>query len=161
VSHDADADFIVVGADHNSLVAAGYLAAAGKRVLVLERNSYSGGGVASAELAEPGFLDERHSLLHVRILANPLITKDELGLQSRYGLEYIPLDKPHSAVFEDGSYIPICRDRSATLARIEQFSTRDAEAYDRFMALAVEITDLLNPGFFCSSASAAPASSRP
>ncbi len=143
-----DADIIVVGAGHNALIAAGYLATAGKKVLVLERNDYPGGGVASAELAEPGFLDELHSLIHVRILPNPVIAHDELGLISRYGLEYIPIDAPHAAIFEDGSFIPICRDRAETVARIRDVSPRDADAYDRFLDLAVRIVEHITPGFF-------------
>ena len=145
---NADADVVVVGAGHNGLIAAGYLAAAGKRVLVLERNGYPGGGVATAELAERGFLDERASLLHVRILANPLITSDELELQSRYGLDYVHVGTPHTVIFEDGSYLPIGHDRAATMAHIQQFSGRDVEAYDSFMALALQILKVVTPGFF-------------
>ncbi|MTD55635.1 phytoene desaturase family protein [Amycolatopsis pithecellobii] len=145
---NTDADILVVGAGHNSLIAAAYLATAGKKVLVLERNDYPGGGVASAELAEPGFLDELHSLIHVRILPNPVIADDELGLLSRYGLEYIPIETPHAAIFEDGTFIPICRDRAQTMERIRQISPRDADAYDRFMDLAVGIVEHVTPGFF-------------
>lgn len=144
----ADCDVIVVGAGHNGLVAAGYLARAGKRVLVLERNDYPGGGVATAELAEPGFWSERHGMLHVLIMANPLITEDELGLQADHGLDYIQLDKPYAAVFDDGSFVPIYRDRARTLARLEQMCPRDAEAYDRFMDVAVPIAEMLMSGFF-------------
>lgn len=144
----ADADIVVVGAGHNSLIAAAYLATAGKKVLVLELNDYPGGGVASAELAEPGFLDELHSLIHVRILPNPVIADDELGLLSRYGLEYIPVDTPHAAIFEDGTFIPICRDRAQTIARIREISPHDAAAYDQFMDLAVRIVEHVTPGFF-------------
>jgi phytoene dehydrogenase-like protein len=143
-----DADVIVVGAGHNALVAAAYLATAGKQVLVLERNGYPGGGVASAELSEPGFTDELHSLIHVRIMPNPLVADDELGLIGRYGLQYLPVEVPHAAVFEDGSFIPISRDRSMTTARIRDLSPRDADAYDRFMDLAVRIVEHVTPGFF-------------
>jgi phytoene dehydrogenase-like protein len=146
--HAADADIIVVGSGHNSLIAAAYLATAGKRVLVLERNDYAGGGVASGELAEPGFVSERHALLHVRIMPNPLIANDELGLQDRYGLTYVPLETPMSAVFDDGSYIPISRDRSITISRINEISRHDAQAYDRFMELAVQAVDIVTPGLF-------------
>ncbi len=49
----ADADIIVIGSGHNGLVAAAYLAVAGKRVLVLERNAWHGGGVVTRELTRP------------------------------------------------------------------------------------------------------------
>ncbi|KAJ5014307.1 hypothetical protein K4K57_001611 [Colletotrichum sp. SAR 10_99] len=82
-----DWDIIVVGSGHNGLTTAAYLAAAGKKVLVLERASYAGGGVAGLQMAEEGFISERHSAIHQMILANPLIANDELGLQAKYGLK--------------------------------------------------------------------------
>ncbi|WP_228000480.1 phytoene desaturase family protein [Nocardia australiensis] len=151
---NADADIVVIGSGHNGLVAAGYLAAAGKRVLVLEHNDYIGGGVSTAELTEPGFLSERCSMVHVLIQANPLITNDELGLLSRYGLEYIHPEASYAAAFEDGSHLPIFRDRAATMAQIAEISPRDAEAYDRFMDLAVQIVDMVAPSFFVPPANA-------
>ncbi len=61
----ADADIIAIGSGHNGLVAAAYLAVAGKSVLVLERNEWFGGGVVTRELTRPGFrarpaFDEPH-----------------------------------------------------------------------------------------------------
>src|SRR5262245_65124545 len=82
-------DIVVIGAGHNGLVAAAYLASAGKDVLVLERNPWSGGGVVTAELTGPGFAHDRFSTGHIFIQANPLIKNDELKLRSRYGLSYI------------------------------------------------------------------------
>lgn len=148
MSSHADADVIVVGSGHNGLIAAGYLATAGKRVLVLERNEYPGGGVATLEMTAPGFLSERHALMHHYILGNPVIADDELGLVERYGLEYIHQDKIYGAAFEDGTSLAIYRDRAATIASIERLSPRDAEAYDRFMDLAVPMGRTLMDGFF-------------
>jgi phytoene dehydrogenase-like protein len=96
------ADIVAVGSGHNGLVAAAYLAAAGKKVLVLERNAWFGGGVVSRELTLPGFRHDQHSMSHIFIQANPLLKNDELGLKSRYGLEYILPDAPMMSVFEDG-----------------------------------------------------------
>ena len=146
VSHDADV--LVVGSGHNALVAAGYLATAGKRVVVLERNEFLGGGVASGELTEPGFVSDRHALFHLRILANPLIVRDELGLRSRYGLDYVPLDTPYSAIFTDGTQVPVGRDRAATASRIAESSPRDAQAYGRFSERAMEMVEAMTPGLF-------------
>ncbi len=122
-------DIVTIGAGHNGLVAAAYLAAAGKSVLVVERNSWLGGGVVTRELTVPGFRHDQHSMAHIFIQANPLLKNDELGLKSRFGLEYIFPDVPMMSVFEDGSTLRLHRDREKTVAEIEKFSHRDAEAY--------------------------------
>ncbi|MDT0306503.1 NAD(P)/FAD-dependent oxidoreductase [Streptomyces sp. DSM 44917] len=141
-------DVVVIGSGHNALVAAAYLAVAGKRVLVLERNAYPGGGSATAELTEPGFHSERHGLMHVLILANPLITRDELGLVSRYGLEYIDTDKPYAAIFDDGTCLTLYRDRARSRESIARFSKADAEAYEEFATVAGEIVEAAAASFF-------------
>ena len=46
-------DIVTVGSGHNGLVAAAYMAAAGKKVVVLERNAWFGGGVVTRELTCP------------------------------------------------------------------------------------------------------------
>jgi phytoene dehydrogenase-like protein len=123
------ADIIAVGSGHNGLVAAAYLAAAGKKVLVLERNAWFGGGVVSRELTLPGFRHDQHSMSHIFIQGNPLLKNDELKLKSKYGLEYIFPDVPMMSVFEDGSTLRLFRDREKSAAEIGKFSKRDAETF--------------------------------
>ncbi|HEU4650466.1 MAG TPA: FAD-dependent oxidoreductase, partial [Croceibacterium sp.] len=82
----ADADILVIGSGHNGLVAAAYLAVAGRKVLVLERNEWFGGGVVTRELTRPGFRHDQHSMSHIFIQGNPLLLNDELGLKRKYGL---------------------------------------------------------------------------
>ena len=128
------ADIVAVGSGHNGLVAAAYLAAAGKKVLVLERNAWFGGGVVSRELTLPGFRHDQHSMSHIFIQANPLLKNDELKLKSRYGLDYIFPEVPMMSVFEDGSTLKLYRDRERSAAEIAKFSRRDAEAFRRDVA---------------------------
>ena len=114
----ADADIIVIGSGHNGLVAAAYLAVAGKRVLVLERNEWFGGGVVTRELTRPGFRHDQHSMSHIFIQGNPLLLNDELGLKSKYGLRYVFPDVPMMSVWEDGATLPLHRDANLSLIHI-------------------------------------------
>lgn len=129
-------DIVVVGSGHNGLVAAAYLAAAGKRVLVLERNGWFGGGVVTRELTLPGFRHDQHSMAHIFIHANPLLAADELRLKAKYGLKYTFPDPPMVSVFEDGSTLAVHRDRERTCAEIAKFSRRDAESFRRLSVQA-------------------------
>jgi len=124
-------EIIAVGSGHNGLTAAAYLAAAGKRVLVLERNPWFGGGVVTRELTLPGFKHDQHSMAHIFIQANPLLLADELGLKSRYGLRYVFPEIPLRSYFEDGSSLALYRDRSRTHVEIARYSAKDADAYVR------------------------------
>ena len=107
-------DFIVVGSGHNGLTTAAYLAKAGQKVLVLERNDWFGGGVVTKEILAPGFKFDLHSSLHVNIQANPLILKDELGLISKHGLKYLYPDAVYSTIFDDQTSIITYKDIDRT-----------------------------------------------
>src|SRR4051794_39047099 len=83
----AEVDVVVIGAGHNGLVAAGYLAAAGLEVCVLEAGAAPGGDTITEELTLPGFAHDSCSSAHVLIQSNPLLRDDELALLSKHGLE--------------------------------------------------------------------------
>ena len=140
-------DVISVGSGHHGLIAAAYLAKAGKRVLVLERNAYVGGGCVTKALA-PGYYYDEHATVHQVILSNPLLKNDELGLKSRFGLEYIFPDAPYASLFDDGSLLVSYRSVERTAESIAQFSIADAEAYRRFSDMAVRVYPMLTGALF-------------
>src|ERR1700680_3899607 len=115
------ADIVAVGSGHNGLVAAAYLAAAGKKVLVLERNAWFGGGVVSRELTLPGFRHDQHSMAHIFIQGNPLLRNDELRLKASYGLSYVFPDPAVSSIFPDGQTLSLYRDRERAAAELAGF----------------------------------------
>lgn len=142
-------DTLFIGGSHNNLVAAGYLAKAGHRVLVLEKNGFVGGGVVSREVTLPGFKHDLHATGLVMIMANPLIANDELGLFANHGLELIPIDGPmFSSVFDDGTILSTYFEIDRCCEEIARFSQRDAEAYRQFTRRNLNMLKLLKRGMF-------------
>lgn len=127
-----EADVVVAGAGHNSLIAAAYLATAGLEVTVLEAREVIGGNTVTEELTLPGFHHDSCSSAHVLIQSNPLLRDNELGLD-RYGLRYVFTDPALVMPFEDGASITMWRDRRATAAEMARFSRRDGDEYLRFL----------------------------
>nr|MDT0659459.1 NAD(P)/FAD-dependent oxidoreductase [Micromonospora sp. DSM 115978] len=124
-----DADVVVIGAGHNGLVCASYLAAAGLRVLVLEAREIPGGDTVTEELTLPGFAHDTCSSAHVLIQSNPLIVDDELGLLARYGLRYLRTDPAVVLPQPDGDTLVMRTDLNATVAELARWSRRDAVSF--------------------------------
>src|SRR5690606_39114477 len=103
-------EVVIAGGGHNALVLACYLAKAGVKVCVLERNEKAGGGVMTREYTLPGFKHDTHSVAHTLIQGNPLMRNDELGLKSKYGLQYVNPEKMTAAIYEDGSILKFFSD---------------------------------------------------
>jgi phytoene dehydrogenase-like protein len=127
------ADVIVIGAGHNGLVAAGYLAAAGLEVLVLEAGPAPGGDTITEELTLPGYAHDSCSSAHVLIQSNPLLRDDELGLLARHGLEYVHTDPAVVMPQADGDLLVMHRDLDATVDEIARWSAPDARAFRAMM----------------------------
>jgi len=142
-----DFDIVVIGGGHNGLTAAAYFAALGFSTVVLERNKKLGGGVVTDEVM-PGVHMDLHSLVHVNIMANPMIKNDELGLQSKFGLKYIRQDLQTASAWLDGSYLMFYKDLEKTVKSISRFNVRDAERYKKMVHWALPLLEgTLDGGF--------------
>lgn len=129
------ADVVVVGAGHNGLVCACYLAAAGLDVVVLEQADAPGGGSRTEETV-PGYRFDTHSVAHN--LINMTDVPEELDLAGA-GLRYREMDPFSVAVATDGGIIRFHRDVDATVDSIRAVAPEDAEAYARFLHAALPL----------------------
>lgn len=141
-------DVIVVGAGHNGLIVAGYLAKAGLSTCVLEKNSFIGGATNSVECTLPGFKHDIGGIVHAVIRGNPLLTEDELGLYSKYGLEYVCPDPYVANLFADDTALILYKDADKTCEEIAKYSDHDAEAYRKFLRFAEPMLPLMGHGMF-------------
>src|ERR1700741_663904 len=132
-------DAIVIGGGHNGLTAAAYLAKAGKKVLVLERRHVLGGAAGTEEIY-PGF---KYSVCsYVVSLLRPEVIR-ELEL-SKYDLEIIPLDSTFTPMPND-DYLFRCGDHARTRREIARHSVPDAEAYEEYGQLMVQMAMAVKP----------------
>ena len=133
-------DVAIIGAGHNGLVAAGYLARAGLSVVVLERRDIVGGAVTTEELI-PGFHFSACSFLCYAL--QPKIVHD-LEL-TRYGFHAYELEPLEMRPFPDGRHIVLYRDEARNVEAIRRFSEHDAEAYPRWNAFWARASEIVNP----------------
>ena len=138
-------DAIVIGGGHNGLVSAAYLARAGMRTLVLERRHVLGGAAVTEELF-PGF---RFSVFsYVVSLLRPEIIR-ELDLP-RHGLDILPLDGTFTPLRPGegpagGDYLWRVNDHGRTVRELRRWSRMDAEAYEEYGQLMVDMARFIKP----------------
>lgn len=122
-----DLDVAVVGAGHNALVAAAYLARAGYRVGVFERRGVAGGAVSTVD--HEGFRFDLGGSAHILIRLTPVVEELELH---RHGLEYLELDPLFHASDAEQSWF-VWRDAERTAAELDSRFPGQGEVYRRFM----------------------------
>jgi phytoene dehydrogenase-like protein len=136
----ASFDAIIIGAGHNGLVTACYLARAGKRVLVLERRDVVGGACVTEETF-PGFK------VSTAAYVNSLFRKDiirELRLHD-FGFAVLERNPSSFTPFADGRYLLLGAESEMNRREIGKFSVRDAENYPKYEAMLERVADVIEP----------------
>ncbi|MFA6236028.1 MAG: NAD(P)/FAD-dependent oxidoreductase [Bacteriovorax sp.] len=133
-------DAIIVGAGHNGLVTAGYLARAGYKVAVFEAR-YIVGGCAVTEEIFPGY--KISSLSYVNSLFRPEIIRD-LKLKD-FGFEMMPRNPSSFTPFPNNKYLLMGPDKEMNRREISKFSVRDAEMYPKYEAMLESLAEFLEP----------------
>jgi len=135
-------DAIVVGAGHNGLTAAAYLARAGLSTLVLERREIVGGCCVTEEIA-PGCRASTTS--YIASMLRPEVIQD-LKLAD-YGLRMVPCDPAIQVPFPDGHVVPWWVDRERAKAEFSKLSAKDAETFVRVDDRLKKLARYLQPFF--------------
>ncbi|MGA9639878.1 MAG: NAD(P)/FAD-dependent oxidoreductase [Terriglobales bacterium] len=131
-------DILIIGAGHNGLVAAFYLAKAGFKPLVLERRAQVGGAAITEEF-HPGF--RCSTLAHSAGPLRPDIVRD-MQL-ARHGLKFAPSEISTVSLTPDGRALVLHSDSNKSAQEISQWSPKDAAAYADFAAALAKISKVI------------------
>ena len=129
-------DAIVVGGGHNGLTAAGYLAKAGLKTLVLERRPVVGGAAVTEEI-HPGYRISTVSYV-VSLLRSEVIRDLKL---KRHGFEMIRMDGTLAVCGDD--YLFLCGDEEHDRKEVERFSSVDYDAMTQFDAMVQKVGEVI------------------
>jgi phytoene dehydrogenase-like protein len=133
-------DAIVVGAGHNGLVAACYLARARLRVLVLERRHLVGGACVTEETF-PGFRVSTAAYV-VSLFRKEIVRDLRLG---DYGFAVLARNPSSFTPYPDGRFLVLGPDAALNHAEISKFSARDARRYPEYEAMLERVAAFVEP----------------
>lgn len=144
-------DAVIIGGGHNGLVSAAYLARGGLKTLVLERRHLLGGAAVTEEIF-PGFRFSVFSYV-VSLLRPEIIRELELP---RHGLDILPLDGTFTPLREGAGpaprkgepradYLWRVNDHGRTVRELRRWSATDAEAYEEYGQLMVDMARFIKP----------------
>src|ERR1700731_1696211 len=135
-------DAVIIGAGHNGLTAAGYLARAGYSTLVLERRAIVGGCCVTEEIA-PGCRASTTS--YIASMLRPEVIRD-LHLDD-HGLRMVPCDPALQVPFPDGQVVSWWANRDQVVAELRKSSPKDAETFVRVDDRLKKLARYLQPFF--------------
>ena len=134
----AEHDAIIIGSGVNSLACGAFLARAGWRVAVLEREPELGGAVQTAELTEPGFHHDVFSAWHPLWVGGPAHAELGDALAER-GLEYLNTVHPTGTLFPDGESAFLTTGTDGNAAELDRHAPGDGDAWrETIAAVAVQ-----------------------
>ncbi len=133
-------DAIIVGAGHNGLVCANYLARKGLRTLVIERRKMVGGAAVTEELW-PGIKVSTASYV-CSLLDRQIIKELELA---KYGFVFIGKEPQSFTPMLNGEHLFLYGDMKDTKKEISRFSRHDAKAYERYDRYLTGIVEAMDP----------------
>lgn len=131
-------DAIVIGAGHNGLTCACYLAKAGLRTLVLDQYHTVGGMATTEEITLPGFRSDMHAFGFQFANLSPVPVELELA---KFGFELIRPEINYSQVFPDGGILSMHRDVHGTVASIGRYSKKDGATWRRLAEVFLQAKD--------------------
>jgi len=131
-------DVVIIGAGHNGLVTAFYLAKAGFKPLLLERRAQPGGGAITEEF-HPGF--RCSTLSHVAGPIRPEIVRD-MELE-KHGLKLVAPETEVFAPMPDGRALFLYNGPAQSAREIAKFSVKDASAFREFQEVLTRIGEVL------------------
>jgi phytoene dehydrogenase-like protein len=138
----AEHDAIIVGSGVNSLACGAFLARAGWRVAVLERESELGGAVRTAELTEPGFHHDVFSAWHPLWVGGPAHAELGDALAER-GLEYLNTVHPTGTLFPDGESAFLTTGTDGNAAELDRHAPGDGDAWRETIAAVAAQAELV------------------
>ena len=140
-------DAVIIGGGHNGLVSAAYLARAGLKTLVLERRHLVGGAAVTEEIF-PGFrfsvFSYVVSLLRPEIIRELQLPKHGLDIQPLDGT-FTPLRPGEGPPKGGGDYLWRVNDHGRTIRELRRWSASDAEAYEEYGQLMVDMARFIKP----------------
>jgi phytoene dehydrogenase-like protein len=135
----SDRDTLIIGAGHNALVAAYYLAKGGLKPLVLERNAAVGGAAVTEEFHR-GF--KCSTLAHA---AGPMLSQIARDMQlTRHGLDMIEPEPRVFAPAPDGRSVTLYSDPARSAESISRLSPKDAERYGELQRTLAKTAGVLH-----------------